>query len=346
MTIDYEKASVYTPDGFVLALYRSRPGAHARDVPPALLLPGANANRFAFGVDRASSLPVVLNERGFDVWILEFRGSRSSRWIGHGRPTVDLARKLEQDLPAAVRRVSAATGHRRVNLVGHSLGGLLAHLHAGGPHGDGVARIVTMAVPGSLDSFFGRASPLLKPPARALAPWAARLSGLGIDRLVRWGGPFAEIASMPRQVGFGSVNRAQRRAWLTHGVEDLPGGDLAQLMRWLADGHLQLVAGMDDAERLARVRAPVRLVASRGDRVVTPRQVARAYALLGAPERELIVVSRDRGATRDYAHTELLLSPLAARDVHPLVAEWLERSGGGLRLGTAPAGRPPADSSR
>ncbi|MGM0574603.1 MAG: alpha/beta fold hydrolase [Myxococcota bacterium] len=324
MPIPYEPYPFTTPDGFSLTLYRSRPGRDAGRR-PVLLLPGAGSNRLTFGVERERSLPGALNAVGVDVWLLEFRGSRSSRWAGQGRPPISLDHKITRDLPAAVEEVLGITGAERLDLVGHSLGGLFAYLYCGGEGASRVGRLVTLSAPAGFRDLLGVLTPFARRPVRMLAPIADRLPGLGIDRMARIPGPLPHLVSLNKHFRSGGVSWRARRTWLSHGTEDMPGGDLGQIMRWIASGRLEARSGEAWDRRLADVRTPTLLIASAGDRLVRTAAVREAWERLGSPEKDLRIVGRRHGARRDYAHADLLLAPDASVDVYPHVLGWLAR---------------------
>lgn len=336
MPIHYQEHRFETPDGWGLSLWRSRPISADGSRRPVLLLHGVGANRFAFGVVRDASLPAVLNAHGRDTWLLEFRGNRSSRPPRSGsrrHATVD--DKLHVDLPAAIEEIRGLTGAARVDLVGHSLGGVLTYLHCGGPHGEQVGRAVTLAAPANFEAMLGALRPLLRGPARALAPVARLLPGLGVDHLARFPGPIPHLVALRHHVRPRGLDRNERRLYLDHAIEDMVGGDLAQMMNWCASGRLQSNEGHDYGWRLAACRTPIRLLASATDSLIPIAGVREAFALLGSDEKDLHVVARDRGSTRDYAHADLLLSRHALSDVHPHVLDWLERDAGSEPAGQA-----------
>lgn len=328
--VAYETYPVRTDDGFELSLFRSRPtvaSLHTHDR-PVLLLPGANSNRFTFGVIEELTLAATLNNAGRDVWLLDFRGCRSSRFLRAGKPPIDLDRKLDMDLPAAVDTVLRETGADRVDLVGHSLGGVFAYCFCAGPGAEQVGRLVTLAAPASFEGFFGVAAPLMHHPTRWLSPLAKRLSGIGMDRAARMPGPIPHLFAMNNHVRVRSMRAAQRRAWLQHGIEGLPGGDLAQLMRWITTGRYVGADGRDRGRNLEDVHTPTLVIRIEGDGLVPGSSVTEAHARLGATDKAHVVIGKSHGATRNYRHADILLAPSAVYDVHPHVVGWLDRPTG------------------
>jgi pimeloyl-ACP methyl ester carboxylesterase len=323
----YQEYRFATADRFELTLFRSPakvPSAFGESR-PVLLLPGANSNRYGFGLLTAASLACCLNAAGRDVWALDFRGTQSSRYLGTGRPPISLDRKIEFDVPNAVDHLLTVTGAERVDMVGHSLGGILTYFYCGGPDGERVGRAVTLAAPASFRSFFGSASAVMRPPARLLAPVAQRLPGLGIHRLARLRGPIGHLYAMLHHVRPGTMTARERRLWLDHGVEDMAGGDLAQLMRWVGEGRLCAMDGMDYGHRLEKVATPTLVICVAGDRFVDNEAVTEAYERLSAQEKSFVTIGKENGASRNYAHQDVLLSRHAADDVYPHVLDWLCR---------------------
>jgi len=337
LPITYETYPVHTTDGFELTLFRRQPTVTSLcgEGRPVLLLPGANSNRFTFGVVDELSLPATLNATGRDVWALDFRGCRSSRFLGAGRAPIDLDRKLDHDLPAAIEVILRETGAERLDLVGHSLGGVFAYCHCSGPGAAQIGRVVTIASPASFSRFFGPASPLMRHPTRWLSPVARRLPGLGIDRAARIPGPLPHLFALNHHLRLGTTDAATRRAWLRHGIEDLPGGDLAQLMRWIDTGRFVGADGSDRGQDLEAVHTPTLVLRVEGDTLVPGDAVAECYRRLGAEDKGYVVIGKRYGATRDYRHADVLLAPSAVHDLHPHVVQWLARP----TTGVAPAPR-------
>lgn len=330
--LGYEPHRVETRDGFALTVYRSHP-LRPRSLeapptePPVLLIPGFGSNRFTFGVHRHDGLVHVLNTAGREVWLAELRGARSSSFLGRGKPTLDVDAKLELDLPAVITYVLAATGASRVDLIGHSLGGLLALLTAGGPDKGHIGRVATLASPGTFKGLGGAleaTGPLFGAISRGVERFAQQLDRLPVTPWARTRGPLPHLASMSRHFLPGACDAGTRRLYLDHAVEDIPGPELAQLVRWVRSQRIESRDGRSHEWRLAEVEASVLVVAATRDKVVTQEAALAAYSKVQSPDKRLMVIGREHGATRDYAHADLLLAPTAKRDVLEPVVDWLD----------------------
>lgn len=320
--LGYETRHVETADGITLTLFRSRPRVADPALPPVLLIPGLGSNRFTFGLTRTHGLPHLLAEAGRDVWLAELRGSRSARVPPSARARVDLSHKLTHDLPALVAHVLAETGSGSLDLVGHSLGGLLVLLHS--VEDPAIRRVVTVSTPGRLDGLAGllEKTPLMPAVARGLEKMVGSLDRLAVSPFAKLAGPVPHLA-MGRHFLPGSVDAATRRRYLDHAVEDVPGPELAQLVRWASTGDLRDAIGRPLHEALAKVRVPALCVISTRDKVVPEDNAVHLYVRLGSRDKALLKVDRGGRASRDYAHADILLAPSATHDVLEPIADWL-----------------------
>ena len=325
--IAYDPYPVHTADGFELTLYRSQPSVVSlvASQRPVLLLPGANSNRFTFGIVDGLTLPAALNAVGRDAWILDFRGSRSSRYLRKGKPVINLDTKLEHDIPTAIDFILKQTGAEQLDVVGHSLGGVFGYCLCAGPEAGRIGRLVTLASPASFERFFGAAAKVMHHPTRLLAPVAGRLKGIGINRAAKMKGPLPHLVAMKSHLRLRTLSAEQRRAWLEHGIEDLPGGDLSQLMRWITTGRYVGAHGEERGRQLEDIRTPTLVIRVEGDGVVPGSSVSDAYERLGCDEKALVQIGKAHGSTHNYRHADILLAPSAVYDVYPHVVAWLSR---------------------
>ncbi|MSP24822.1 MAG: alpha/beta fold hydrolase [Myxococcales bacterium] len=141
------------PDAVPLAMVRKRHAAPdasasepvARETRGAvLLIHGYGQNRYAWHLP-SRSFSNYLAAEGFDVHNLDLRGHGRSRHLG-ARPPRDFSDYVREDVPIAVAEVQKLSGHERVFLVGHSLGGLIAYA-AAPALAQGIAGVVSLGSP-------------------------------------------------------------------------------------------------------------------------------------------------------------------------------------------------------
>jgi len=190
-----------------------------------------------FGARRRGSLVALLAERGFDVYVADFRG--------HGRSVPPKARDggtwsfddlVELDLPAIVAACAEVSGcaASELILVGHSLGGLVA-----------CAAIGTSRIP--------------EPRELVLVATTVWLGGSAKRRAI-----MAAYRGIARLVGYAPI-RALRA-----GTADESAAYVDQLTGWARRGVWSSRKGIDYGAALANIRTPTRVYAGARDWMCTP----------------------------------------------------------------------------
>jgi pimeloyl-ACP methyl ester carboxylesterase len=357
MPLPYRRHAVETPDGHALGLFRLEVAGQPSHLcasaaapseaplrPPVLLLPGMGANRFTFCVRPGEGLPWRLSQDGWDVWLGELRGARTSGpssgsapgSSGPARGRQTPAAKLEHDVPALISAVRAASGSPRVALVGHSLGGLLSLLTAGRAADGGLSEVLAVVT---------LCAPLFSGAPRARGPVTALLGALSSHGLPRGAIPVGPLAAATR---LGAPLFAPRshflpggsdpevlRAYFSSAVEDIGIEEAVALLGWRLTGHLSLTQEYvtdkafnrtsSIASVLRGVRVPVLSLAAYQDRVVPPDAALRAFEAVGSDDKTWLPLGRAHGSRAEYAHADVLLGRHANADVFDPVCAWLSR---------------------
>jgi predicted alpha/beta hydrolase len=273
---------VTTADGVSIAVHR----LGDRDATPIILAPGTFSNWSFWLGTRGTGFAREAAARGFEAWVVDFRGHGESQRPAPGQRWVfdDWGRL---DLPAVIAAVTSEG--RRPLLVGHSAGGasVLAAL-AGTP---GLERDV-------------RAAAIIATPLPWLQHW-------------RWFGAWAlRLASRHM--------RTFPARLLGLGPEDELPGVMEQWMDWNIRGHWIGRDGTDYGQAFARLRLPLLFLAGTGDRRFAPPHACRGlHDLVGSADRLFIEAGTHTGFSRDYGHVGLLVSRDARREVWPLLLDWL-----------------------
>ncbi len=322
-------AMVTTDDGWQVAAFRVPPAAGTEDRAhhgtPVVLAHGTGVNRHEFLLP-GRDLAAYLAAEGFDVWLAEYRGDRTSRapdgatWRAGDWDVDDIA---GHDLPALLRHVERVTGHRQVYYLGHSLGGIVGYLVAQGPDADRIAGLVAVGAPGSLEHPNDVA--LLTLRHRGLVPARGVLPTRGLTRLALpavVGTPDTRLTRVILNPDNADVG--QLAPSVADTMEDTSRGLAVQYLAWIEGGPLTSRDGTTDyTAGLARVTCPTLFVAGRVDHVVPAWTVRRAHDAVGSADRTLITLGVGWGTAEEYGHGDLIAGDRAAVEVFPRIAAWL-----------------------
>jgi len=329
-----------TDDGVGLRLVRYQGG----DRGPVLLVHGFGTAGRVFSLDTVDvNLVEYLHEAGFDVWVLDYRGSIDVDASDRSFTADDVAK---HDLPAAVARVRKVTGAAAVDVVGQGYGAmtLLMSMVEGL---QGVRSAVCsqsglhVVVPTS-----SRLKAGLHLPTVLKAMGSDTLSAAGAGQK-GWKARFFDSAlrmlpveleeactsAVCRRITFmyghlyehDQLNRATHEALHElFGVVDLTA--LEHVTQMVRAGHAVRADGTTYLEKLERLAVPITFLHG-GDnaRSLVESTKATADALAEANGAELyrhVVIP-------DYGDTDCLIGKDAYKDVFPLILTHLEAVGQG-----------------
>lgn len=313
-----------TADGWEISLTRYRPVGPAKGR-PVLLCHGIAANERNMDLDAEHSMARWLAAQGREAWTMSLRGTgRSDRPDARaGRAPIRFDDFWQQDLPAAVRHVQAATGATAVDYAGHSMGGLVlyAYLSQGG---QGIGAATTLGTPTRfdwgtpLDGVIALSPKLI--PAGVLVPSAAGAFLAAPLQSVMDDGPFQRFFYNPQ-----STSRETWEKLMAWGTADVAGGVAHQLAPMVDGGRFTSADGaLDFRAGLARVQVPVLVVAARLDRIALAPAVKDGYRALGGP-KEWVLITRANGARGEYGHMDLVIGERAADEVWSKVLGFFDR---------------------
>jgi cholesterol oxidase len=284
-------------DGVGLRLTR-----YAGEGEPVLLAHGLGTSSGIFTVDTVeTSLAEYLAVQGYDVWLLDGRGSHESPTPGSF--SVDDLGAFE--LPAAIAHVRERTGATAVHVVAEGVGALAAHA-ALLESTDGVGSLVAVG-----------ASPHVVP---------ARRPGLlhRVEREERCSSKACHRASET----YGLLFEHDRLNTLTHDtIHELvaPPDDRAlEHVRSIGEhGFLVAEDGDElDLPRLEQLEIPITYVHGAESAVFLPEGTERTLGVLGGGADDRVRYHRVDG----YGHLDCLIGKEADVDVYPLVLAHLDRS--------------------
>jgi len=339
-----------TRDGVGLKLTRFEGGRKG----PVLLTPGFGTSALAFTIDTTeTNLPEYLFERGYDVWILDYRASPDLPSASTQFTLDDVAR---YDYPAAVEQVLSVTGADSLQVMAHCVGSLTFLMALAAGLGG-----VRSAVCSQL-TLHPRVVPLNK--LRSGLYVANLLTAVGVDTLTTGEGGEDEAkdekgwlerlydgvlrvypagkerceSQVCRRILFmyGEVFDHDQLNPATHdalhemfGVANLR--TFKQIARSIRKGWVVSAEGEDVyLPASERFRLPITFLHGERNRLFLPEGSRLTWEHLA---RANGVSLYQRHLIPDYAHMDCFIGKNAARDVYPLVAADLDRHNAKLSPG-------------
>ena len=332
---------VQTKDGWLLAVHRYKP----ETVPEPALLPvvlchGLGYNSRFWDLTSENNFAGYLSKRGFDVWLVDLRGSGFSTRPGwailHG-PQLHPLRILQtrfdkvnwtiddhilHDIPAVIELVKRETGRPAVHWVGHSLGGFSAYGHLMRGTRNDFHALVTIGSPLTDRGPLNRRLALAVQLGQALTMVSQRL-------VSQWTSLGAGYVENPSDVlFFNADNMYPSTISRLHGAvaEDVSQTALDQQLTVFRKGALQSTDGrFNYAEHLDRVTVPVLLLVGKVDNVARVEAVRDVYRRVGSTDKTFHVCGRANGFAVDYGHDDMILGIHAPAEVFPMVERWIRR---------------------
>ncbi|WP_269533166.1 alpha/beta fold hydrolase [Chitinimonas sp. BJYL2] len=279
---------------------------HLRHIPGAgpavLMLHGAIANARTFYSERGKGLGPWLAAQGLDVYMLDMRGRGLSEPPIRAGDTHGQFETLCVDLPAAMAEITRLRGGIPVYLVGHSWGGVLLTAFLA-RHPAWASRVAASIYLGS---------------KRAIRVWNwARLIEIELvwHRLAKW---------VAWRRGYLPANR------LRLGADNETRRSLQQSQQWVrAHTWIDDTDGFDYHRALNDQRLPPTLYLAGGNDPVRGHEadVRRFAQESGEHDREIRLLARKAGLSRDYDHIDMLTHPQAEQEVYPQVLDWIKQHG-------------------
>ena len=317
------KEVVLTPAPEPLGMVRKRLPDPSETRGAVLLVHGFGQNRYTWHTSKRS-FSGYLASHGWDVFNVELRGHGRSRRFGARRPSV-LDEYIRDDLPAAAREAMRLSGHDRVFLIGHSMGGLISYCCAATGLRDAVRGVIAIGAPyrfglgsrtltmvGALlttAGFTGVFDSNPTVPLRVLGRHLLRRRSVWDSRIL----PFPIRAWLPGSMEEDVLEEYLRRAfdWTNVGIA-------RDILRAGRDGKLTSRDGrVDYGMAFEHLNRPLLVIAGTHDSLAPPASVRPAF-------------ERSRSEDKTYrafplGHIDLIVGREAPLTVWPLVQTWLAR---------------------
>ncbi len=305
-----------------LALVRKRRSPSEATRSAVLLIHGYGQNRYAWHLPSRSFVNYLAAE-GIDVFNLDLRGHGRSRHLG-ARPPRDLADYVREDVPAAVESVRRISGHDRVFLVGHSLGGLISYAAAPAML-EHVAGVITLGSP----YHFTRGSRFLSAVGSAMLAIDRTIQiedGLplkDVGELMRLLRVFVESPLFPLPIRGYAPRSMEPRVLGQHMSLAMDRGSVAVMRSMFLraaearhSGHrLGVLYGF--ASAFEAMDLPLLIIAGSKDGLAPPESVRPAYARSNSTDKTFRVFPR--------GHIDIIVGRDAPLTIWPLVLSWLNQ---------------------
>ncbi|MEX2527235.1 MAG: alpha/beta fold hydrolase [Gemmatimonadota bacterium] len=334
-----ERYPLTAGDGAALQLHRAHDPAGDTSRGPVLLAPGTAMAGLSFCLDTVSSnLVEYLVERGFDVWIMDWRTSPD---LDVHRTTYTMDDVARYDWPAAVEAVRTHTGAEQVAIMAHCLSsaclflslvrGYLPKAHVSAVAASQVALHLVFSPLGQLKRWFYLDKLIPQTdmihfqegsPARGLGDRIVRLLAPLIPKSYRGGtkvqhrhsAAFGDLLYMPRV----SAPTVDAMGSL---IPQVSMGFLADVAR-LARQSKSCILTAEDRENLARLALPITFLVGEHNQMFVPKATRRSYELLvkaNGPEHYV------REVIPDYGHLDCMVGDDASHQIFPHLERGLTR---------------------
>jgi pimeloyl-ACP methyl ester carboxylesterase len=283
---------------------------------PIAIIPGYGMNSFIFGFHpRGLSMEDYLTEHGFEVWSLNLRGQGGSRADG-GHRRFSLRELAVDDLGAALHHIARHSVSRsgKVDLIGCSLGGTLAFIHAALVRHNKIGAIVAMGAPLRWEAVH----PLLK--LLFFSPFLIGLIPVARARLIlRMLAPLFLDSPLLKLYLHREIVDLKNRDVLLETVEDPNRFLNREIGHWIKNKDL-IIDRKNITHEFRKSKNPLLCVLANSDGIVPPMTALSAEETSGAKVKETLVVGTDR---LRFAHADLFISNHSHEMVFKPTAEWL-----------------------
>ncbi len=316
-----EHATLVTPDGAKLAIYRYRPAEPVPHREPILLISGFGLNRWALDFDARFSWARRLADAGFDTWLLEVRGSGRSRRAGIHDGAFD---DYLVDARTALAHVLEQTGAAKAHWVGYSLGGMLLYATLGTDLAERIRSGVALESPVSLHGYSLDKTSLAAMDVLERFPWLHTIpyrlpSRLAMDLLPL----YYEKPLFKTWMNTENIDKAMLKAMVYRTLDDVPTPLVLQFREWMREDGLRSRGGVVDyLDGLRTTPVPILLMTGASD---FARRAKLVLERARPANVHWIECLKAQGFSADYGHADLIFGPRAPEEVFPHALDWLRR---------------------
>ena len=319
---DAQTARLSTEDGAEIVLHR-----HPAAGPPVVVVHGIASNHRSWDLTSDRSLAEVLQEAGFDAWLLNLRGHGEALLTADGdrqRHGWALDDYGAHDLRAAIDHIRAKTAAKKVAVVGHSMGGMVAAVYNGHHGDDAISALVVVGSPIQFverDLVFTVGSAMM----RVGVAWRSLGMHTGAEILSQIPG---EIPVHGEGILFNPKNMspAARTQMLQAIASPVSREEMQQFNQTFKQGRFTSVDGsLDYVELLSNLDVPLLVIAGAADRIVPPSRVTPWMDAVSSEDTTYIEAGTKYGFSANYGHLDLTIGDAAQSEIHAPIANWLQQ---------------------
>lgn len=313
-----------TGDGMKLAMFRYKPSRKNKSLPPVILCHGFACNRFSFDLN-GISLASYLKNKGYDTWVLELRGSgMSDKGKGKGWFSFNFDTYVDYDVDAAIACVCEETGAKKVDWIGHSMGGMIMYAYQG-LYGRGkIRKFVSIASPFSMH--------MLSEPIKLLSHlriliWPIRCVFLRFYIAINTIFFYLQWPKVRHIVNHKNLPEGSYSRIMTNCFDNFSSDLSIQYGRWIAKKKFD----RDDKENyfdylhgFAQVKLPMLFCVGNGDHFIKKENTRTSFDITQSTKKVWMEFGKETGCAEDYGHMDLVLGKNAEKEVFPEIFKWLK----------------------
>lgn len=311
-----ETHRIRTEDGWRITLYRYASKTDSNE--PVFFCHGISGSQFCFSYPKNQSMVDSFTEAGFDCWVIDLRGNRSSEPPpGESRFKADFDDFLYRDIPAALDFIEKKTGHHRIHWVGHSMGGMLLYAYASVFGSERILSGTTLGAPPGFTGVRVAQFDFLK----SIIAWWPSMA----ERFMQAATPLVELVKFSNSLV--PVNwRNMHSDVIMFNVLELPSMDLAHQLTGWATTNTWTVNNdtVDVLAELPAIECPLLVMVAPLDTLAPPKNQTRFFDQVVASDKKILYLSKENGYHEDYNHVDLIFSKHGVGEVHRPIIEWMQ----------------------
>jgi len=294
---------------------------------PVIICHGLVGNRNYFKIKEEKSIVARLISEGYDVWLLDLRGRTDagtpSLFFGEKTYSYSFDDYAIKDVETAITYVLEKTGSKKVNWIGHSMGGMVVYTKIGTYKEDRIANLVTIGSPFSFYTptkylkSLSKFSPLLRIiPVIPLSSLTHLESDYNIPQPKN---PFTRLFYYKENTEPEIENKLKSLS-----TNNESPNVFKQFANGVQTGEIQSFnQTISYTSNLKNLTTPVLLIAGRRDHLGTPAIVRQVYDNIGSSDKTILVAGRSEGFAEDYGHVDLVMGTNSDSDINIPITNWL-----------------------